>query len=373
MTFVDTKEIKEICRNFYNFLYIDRWMFLFIFIGGLLSLSSLFFRTNLEIIALSYISAFIGVMIGFKKHPFGAMSFFFFVILITIISLSISYPSEIDKIVGLGVTSIIALITFWYSTLMYRQINIMNNEKKGKLIGEISRSIFFRLKNELMEFKRVLETGKYIYNMYPIEVFYEAHWKDLIHKYLTGEVEIRSPSSSSRTPIIRSAKRLLKINDDELIFTSLVLDKLTRDFNENYNELLKFHKTFDGDFHPYWIPFMGECKRLDQSRNFDDSYEADFKIVLKYTLIQKDYDPILAGQVTGHHEDLPNFIHENRDKLYNWLQNITILKEDIEIINDKKMKLIEIIDDFVNEIDYLISNWKITYYLTEEELQYIEA
>ena len=159
----------------------------------------------------------------------------------------------------------------------------------------------------------------------------------------------------------------MKIDDDELVLALLFLDKLSHDFDENIIDLTNLHKKFDHDFFPYWEHFKEECKRLDKLHSFTiTNYDPDFQKVLKYAFIQRDYHTEFSNG--WHHEDLPKFIQENRDKLSIWLQQNPVLNEDIENIKKRKMALLGNIDDLIKNIDILLLEWKFKYYLTEEEL-----
>lgn len=350
-------------------------MFVFLSIGAIGSIISPYFYGVGSLIT-SNIFTFIGVVIGYKKFPKFTIAYFLGLIFLSSISLSMIYPSEKFAIMGIGISLLLVVLTFWYASIMLSQIKIMNNEKMGKVISEIARSIFSPLRKELIEIQDQLKTGKYLSTILPSKLNISKIGEELVNKYTKDQIEIRpiSTLSEPKNPIKRSASRLLKIDDEDLVFAMALLNDDNNEFIESIHHLNDLHIQFDSDLLPYWIPFKEECKRLIEIPNnrpylTTDFTESDFKIVLKYSFIQQEYSPFPPRVLAGKQEELPRFISENGEALLNWLQNIPSLKTDMNNIEQQRAKIISIINKMLGRITFLLSHWKMTYYLTEEELE----
>jgi hypothetical protein len=368
------EEIKyNLTVLYYKIIYIERITIIFLLAGAIGTFISGFLRSVGMFIS-SIIVFFVGIFINYKKHPrYAIFSIILFVVMLTITAAYFfsNFANAPAQILTLGIYVILVIVTTWYASIMQHQVSIMNNEKLGKVIAEISRSIFSPMKNGLNEIQTELKDGTYVSELHPSKLKFKDEWEKILDNYLSSDVVIIPVLSDHKrmNTIWRSAKQLLDIDDDELNLTLLLLGKLKRDFYNNIEELSKAHQQFDDDFIPYWIPFKEECTKLDPSNSFDKQYDPDFAKVLKYVFIQCDFLDSEERIYIGHNKKLPQFIDENREKLYSWMQNISVLKIDIENIEKKKLGLIENISEIVKEIRTLLSIWKITYYLTEEELE----
>jgi hypothetical protein len=364
---------KLVLQNVGTLILIDRFMFFFLSIGAI---GAIFLSNGIGYLVTANIFTLIGVVIGHKKYPKFTIAYILGIIFLSSISLGMMFPSEKYQIVGVGLTLLLVVLTFWYASIMLHQIKIMNNEKLGKVISEIARSIFSPLRNELIEIQEQLKTGRYVSTILPSKLNITKKGEELVKKYTKGQIEIRPTSTFSepKNPIKRSASRLLKIDDEDLVYAMALLNDDNTQFVENIYHLNNLHTQFDSDLLPYWIPFKEECKRLIELPNNQpylttDFSEDDYKIVLKYSFIQQDYSPYHPNILPGKQEELPRFISENGKMLLIWLQNVPTLKNDMDNIEQQRVKIIVIIAKMLGRITYLLSHWKMTYYLTEEELE----
>jgi hypothetical protein len=377
--------LKSVLQIMSAVFLVDKYMYISIFIGLIFIIISTFFINivfNTFFLIISIIFSLIGIIFLYNKSPAFSIAYFLFVIFLISVTAGMMYPTEKYQIIGVGLTLLLVILTFWYASTMLHQIKIMNNEKLGKVIGEIARSIFSPLRDELFEIKGLLNSGYYISHLYhPTTLKFGKHGKDVVNHYINGEIEIypKSYSSEDKKPINRLAYRLLKIEDEDLKYLLFILNGKNKEFVKIIDEMNALFNELDGDLIPFWIPFKEECEKLIQSPQNSKPYlntdfdEFDLEMILKHSLIQQDYHLSVPFVIPGKQGELPRFISENKEKIFVWLTHNPALKNDIENIEKKKKMLIENIDEMLGEINYLLSTWKITYYLAEEELQMLEG
>lgn len=354
-----------LARSFYD---IGFWPFIFLTVGAFGALfGQIIFPNHIGYLISSYIFFLIGLALSYHRHPVGAITGFLLIVFLGVITLAALYQTNFDFLTA-GITGILVIITGWYAKNMHTQIKIMNNEKFGKVIIEVSKSIFSPFKDDLKDIKLEFETNSYIEQILPTKIESEEKKRGVIQNYLEGDILITSTVNSSRV-IQSSAKPLLNINDEHLPFTIRRLKQLNIDYNKNIDDLKVRFKKFDDDFLPYFQEFKLKCIGLANPLSLplpsDDIY---FKLVLEYTLKKQNATLSNIGRFLGLHTLNLEFINEKRDELYQWIQNISILRDDVNNIENKKIEIIGCISDMIKEINILFYVWKKTYYLTEDEL-----
>jgi len=346
------------------------WTIIFLTVGAVgASVGGIFFPNHIGYLISSYIFFIIGLVLLYRKHPVGALVGFLSIIFLGIITLAVFFQKNFDFLTA-GITGILVIITGWYAKNMHTQIQIMNNEKLGKVITEISISIFSPLEENLKHIKWEFETNFFIEQLLPTKFSNLERKLSFLQYYLEGDIEVFTITNISRT-IKVSARRLLNINDEHLLFAIHQLKKLDVDYKKNIDDLKILFKQFDDDFLPYFQEFKSKCIDLSNSSHLgiptDENY---FKLILKFSMMKQDATPQNIGSAFEPYAHQCAFINEKRNELYSWIQNIVILRNDIQNIENEKIILICCIDEMIKEVDILLYNWKITYYLTETEMRH---
>jgi len=326
----------------------------------------IFFYGHIGYLISSYIAFLIGLALLYRRHPVGAITGFLAIVFLGVVTLAAFFQTNFDFLTA-GITGILVIITGWYAKNMHTQIQIMNNKKFGKVIAEISRYIFTPLENDLKGIKLEFEKNLFIEQILPTVIKNEEGKRGKIKHFLDGKISI-FPIASGHREIEISSKRLLNINDEDLPFTIKRLKQLDIDYNRKIDDLKVQLKKFDDDFLPYFQEFKFKCIDLSNSSQIpvapDENY---FKLVLLFTVINLDAAPNNIGSAYEPFANRCDFINAKRGELFQWIQNILILREDVGNIENKKIELIACIDDMVREINILYFVWKRKYYLTESE------
>jgi hypothetical protein len=322
---------------------------------------------HIGIFIVAYGLFLISLALYYKKHPFGALVGFLTIIFFLVIVLAYFVQKQFD-ILTAGITLILVIITGWYAKNVYTQIQIMNNEKLGKVIGEIFRSIFSPLVFKLIEIRDEFESYRFIGQVLDTHIASENEKRLILPHYLEGVVLV---SSSQKNRMFRvSAKQLLDINDPFLPIRLRRLNQLNAEYNKHMDEMNTLLKKFDEDFLPYWSEFKSKCISLSMASQLPILNEENyFKIVLKYTFTKQDATAQNLERIYSSYISYVGFINSKRIELLSWIRNITLLHEDIENIDHKKDEISDCLDEMVQTINTLHRKWKMTYYLTEDELE----
>ena len=99
-------------------------------------IGAIFFPNSIGYLIASYIFFLLGLAFYYRKHSVGALIGFLSVIFLGVITLAVLFQKDFDFLTA-GITGILVIITGWYAKNM-TQIQIMNNEKRGNVIAEIS-------------------------------------------------------------------------------------------------------------------------------------------------------------------------------------------------------------------------------------------
>lgn len=342
----------------------------------------------------------------FKKMPVYSI----FIISVFVLALAFSYlqqTGESNYIVA-GLTGVLILVTFWYAYNTDRQFKVTENDRKGKYIAELSRSIFSPMQSSFNEARENLISGKYVQGEKPIQIRL-AQTSPLL--YLTQNVEIvpERKSGNLLNKVTRPATFLLKIkSDDEILRYKLgKIEELCRNYDRQSMKLQRIHLNIEKQF-PSVLPdfrkfisqidpdglkhlFDTSDKKINYENNvlskiflgvlthqrsieflnyYDDSYlikyEGESKIQV-YCIGRDSLIPEKLPPEGEHQYSLLKFVNENRGKVLEWSGG-TDLAHDVKQLMEVQQDLLSAIDQSLEKIDSLLLNWKLNYYLVEDEM-----
>jgi hypothetical protein len=338
---------------------------IFMTVGAVgLLINGFFLSNDIGYFISSYIFFLVGLAIYYRRHPVGALIGFLLFLFAGVVTLAIFYQKNFD-ILTAGITGILVIITGWYAKNMHTQIVIMNNEKLGKLIAELSRSIFSPMYDDLIKIKKEFETNFFIEQILPTKFTFYNKKRNILQNYLEGEIDVIVRGQIFKS----SSRRLLNINDKDLAFAILRLKKIDVEYKENLDDLSTLFKQFDDDFLPYFQEFKSKCIDLSNSSNMRIAAEENyFKLILKFSIMNQIASCENVGVNFECYAHLCEFINKHSNELNLWIQNILVLKTDLQNIQNKKVDVVCSIDKMIKEVNILHKIWKTTYYLTEAEM-----
>ncbi len=310
-----------------------------------------------------------------------------------------------------GLSAILIIVTSWYASNADRQFRVMENSRKGRYIAEISRSIISPMQKSLFGARRDLVRGQYLEREpgkeRPIKIYLSARSPK---SYLTKLVEI-IPDRRSRSDIgniWRPASFLLKIkeNDDILRRELEKLDSLSNDYDKLVESLENVHLDIDDQISSVLPAFKKYISEIDpvgfehllntskKEINFEENVL--IAIIMGVLIHQKtitflnswgeiisiDYEEVSKPRKDDPHNgvftrNLPGegeyersilkFMDENREKILEWLDG-TALAHNIERLTKVQKGLLSTIDQLLGTIDSILINWKLHYFLVEDEM-----
>jgi len=352
------------------------------------------FFGQVDFLQLTYVYLALFCLVGFKKFPILSVMMLSSIIMIGALLAYIIFKDSNFIIAGL--TLVLIIVTFWYAYNTDRQFKVTENDRKGKYIAEISRSIFSPMHKSLNEAKDRLESGRYIKKENPIQI-YLAEPEPAF--YLTQNVEIAPDKSSANSikRVKRPATFLLKIKtDDEILRYSLgKIESLNHEYDRLLKNLQSIHLKIENQFSsvlPDFEKYISEVDPgnfeylLDASRdgvNYGGNVSSKiFLCTLTRQRCMECLDPPYNGSLVCYERDsllpkfgterwyrffLLEFIINNRENILEWVAG-TALSYDVEQLTKVQQDLLSTIEQLLETIDSLLLNWKLNYYLVEDEM-----
>jgi len=298
-----------------------------------------------------------------------------------------------SNILVAGFTLVLVIITAWYASISERQFKVTESGSKGKYIAELSRSIFSPMQIDLKRIRGYFLWGSFINDSFPIELklFHIKHPKH----YLEEDIEI-IPAEAHDDKIdgllvVRPAKALLKIQDaalkkhlfllsPKLIVYQNSLDGINHSFDEISRKIL-----------PIWADFKTRCDELDGNHviRILDAYNIVFRSIFERNVTIEQIDRygspaignlvhegdniyvLFNGERTNNQEEnivkILLFIKDHRDEIIRWVESSSI-NDEFQNYRREKGIFLTTIDEIIDLIDDLLLDWKVEYYLIENEL-----
>jgi hypothetical protein len=292
-----------------------------------------------------------------------------------------------------GFTLILVFITAWYASSAEKQFRIAEKSQKGKFVAEISRSIFSPMQLGLKVASERLRQGTFLSLEEGMKL--QLSNEPSPHLFLNDIISIvpRNQSVQITGSIERPAKSLLKIQKDEIVLQTHLpgIEKLGADYDRYWGELQKY---YIGIYEKIPTVAPDIKTKLLKSKNFENLLnltrkviEYDQKVVVhlifdniadKKFYTEQDFYVFYYRADQEGAIDLPakaewikqyeKFVRENREDTIHLLLESSI-SEDVKNILDTQSKLSDTIQKLIVAIDDLFLDWKLEYYLVEDELQ----
>jgi hypothetical protein len=292
-----------------------------------------------------------------------------------------------------GFTLILVFITAWYASSAEKQFRIAEKSQKGKFVAEISRSIFSPMQLGLKVASERLRQGTFLSLEEGMKL--QLSNEPSPHLFLNDNISIvpRNQSVQITGSIERPAKSLLKIQKDEIVLQTHLpgIEKLGADYDRYWGELQKY---YIGIYEKIPTVAPDIKTKLLKSKNFENLLnltrkviEYDQKVVVhlifdniadKKFYTEQDFYVFYYRADQEGAIDLPakaewikqyeKFVRENREDTIHLLLESSI-SEDVKNILDTQSKLSDTIQKLIVAIDDLFLDWKLEYYLVEDELQ----
>jgi hypothetical protein len=248
------------------------------------------------------------------------------------------------------------------STIAQNQKELFINEKMGKYIAEIARSIFSPMHKDLENFDAHLENGNILSSTSPLQTIFDGK---RLSQYLTGAVFIPNTTFSKPVSI------LLNVPDDILQIKYLPkINELCQNFETILKDLNLSLELICQNKPMIWNDFKAHCLELDPNLNEQDNPDI-FDHIFKCALTQ--FDP-MANSTALSEDQLENpviqgmvFPNRNNGEILEWLKK-SQLNCAIEQYLDNKEKFQQTINELLSNIENLLLEWKIKYYLLESEM-----
>ncbi len=321
-----------------------------------------------------------------------------FIVIIVTIFASIFLSSTFNSgILTTGVTAVLAIITIWYAISTEKNVKIIERGSQGKYIAEISRSIFSPLLRDLSEARSNLKDGSFLVGIKSGTITLER-----IHPpefYLKEEIPIRSIQNRTDQEavgryVVRPASSLLKNEDNILDRHYSDIEKLSKKYSDVYRGLKKSFHQISANTPIFWNNFKTNCDSLNNSNhsNLKDYFkekssenpkESNYCLIFRILITDREIidDPTTDSLELYNIEDFlddhllaerqfyqfTKFVSQNKEELNRWLSE-SIIKNDIAQFKKARADLIETIDELINKIEELLLDWKVEYYLTEDEM-----
>nr|WP_321349989.1 hypothetical protein [uncultured Methanoregula sp.] len=320
------------------------------------------------------------------------------IILVSIIA-SIYFRLIFDSgILTVGVTAVLVAITAWYAVSTEKNVKIIERGSQGKYIAEISRSIFSPMLKDLKKARVNLERGSFLVGIRSEPTLEGINPLDF---YLKGNIFICSKHAenaqmSMNRGVERPATSLLKNKDNILKKHYSDIETLTKKYSDSCSELKESIQQMSTHLPRIWDDFKTTCVSLDtfdlkdyfEGESTENSHESNYCLIFRTLILNKEFigNPmnnycISLDDIESQKEnflnsprkdrrqfyDLAEFIVKNKVELNQWLSESNI-KNDIILFQKMRMNLIKTIDGLSEKIEELLLDWKIEYYLTEDEM-----
>lgn len=263
-----------------------------------------------------------------------------------------------------GFSLVLVVITAGYASSTERLVKVTANEKKGKVIAEIARSIFSPMRENLVLANGYLEDGGYFsgfgYSGLPLKR--PLNMLDGLTPpmdYITKPVDVITYEQqfASQWELKRPAKELLRIDDEILQRRYFDITRRCVDYRRN---LAKLHSILDS--------IHVKCQHLDE----------EFKVILMDLLIQSKFDVEPADARTDIFFDIVipkkvlatnnyafntlgvdpvyvNYIYQYLDNLHNIVRDHPALSHDIIAMEEVVSDFISCNNQFIQDIDALFT------------------
>lgn len=312
---------------------------------------------------------------------------------ILLITIYITAFKQDTNILTAGSTLILIFITAYYAHLTgkttAKQVNLIERERRGRYIAELARSLFSPLQISAKERLKILKSGNFTENVDNNNItsikFLFDHNKSPI-SFLSGEIEIipledRTSPTEIRSPIFRPVETLLNLPDIILIRHISNIFKLTRECN-NIEIKLKTNVTkIYSTVEPLWDEFNKAFYSLNGSEQFEYILKREpqfVRIIFYYLIFERPlifsrenlsrtemiFDEMASDRICT---ALREFILINTENLQNWISS-SPLKDAYEELKLTQNDYFEKHQRLVQEIDELLLEWKLEYYLLEQEI-----
>jgi len=348
-----------------------------------------------ELLMVTYMYIIILCLVGFKKFPIISISTLS--VIVMLISFTLYFATSDSNNIIAGLTFVLIIVTFWYAFNADRQFKITENDRKGKYIAELSRSIFSPMQKSLHEAKKNLQLGSYIKYENPIKICLSKTDPSF---YLTQDIEIipEKRSNNSINKVTRPASFLLKIkkSDEILRYRLTKIESLNQDYNGQLNDLQSIYLTLQSQITSVLPDFKrfitkadpeGFKELLDVSKKeTDNENNVLSKIIISTVIHQKCvlylnqsgeegriYDkegtqpPVTVSAKIKYLNLLLRFTNENQEKIMEWVES-TPLSSNAKQLTKLQLDLLSTIDQLLDAIDSLLINWKLNYFLVEDEM-----
>jgi len=316
--------------------------------------------------------------------------------IITIISSLIFNDEFINSgILNSGATAILVLITIWYAGITEKNVKIIERGSQGKYIAEISRSIFSPMLKDLAKARVNLINGSFLLG---ISSKPTLEGIDPVDVYLEGNIFIYSlRARSAQQPMARGGERpassLLKTKDDILKKHYSDIKVLTRKYSDTRLELIRSIQQISTHLPLVWNDYKNICNSLDSynlqdyftEKSIENPNESNYCLIFRTIISNKEYignptyyclalnnidgqkDLFLSDEYKRKFYNLGKFTFQNKEELNRWLSESKI-NQDITHFQEIRMDLIKANDELTRKIEELLLDWKIEYYLTEDEM-----
>ena len=355
---IEQNKLIQLRNSFWDFKYIFS-----LFALSLVFLTYGQYPMNIYSILLGFIFIALALWLLYFKFPKLVLGELALIIFIFSIWFAIVFHDS-NILVG-GATVVLVLVTSWYAGILYKELEINQMERRGKLIAEIARSIFSPMRLRLEESKHYLVSGYYLGSLKPLDLRLDTIKSPI--SYLTEEIDIIPSNfdpSNIQGLVTRPAKTLLELDEKlgDLILKEELpeIQKLLNDFESYKKELKKTHEIINKNIIPIWADFKKYCLSIDKYGLSEK--EINFWLILHYTIIQQNY----TENYSSADNDIKPFINDNKEIIYKWLLESS-LNADLLRFTNFKGSFINLIDSIIDKIDNLLSEWEVEYFLTVDE------